>query len=354
MLTNRNSIDQVNIYETNSEDLKQGEVRLKIEHFGFTANNITYAVVGDRFGYWNFFPAPKSPNILGIIPVWGFAQVIESKHEEIKVQSRYFGYFPSGTELIIKPGQITDRSMMDESEHRKLLPRPYNTYNIISKSSRLESEYERMTLGPLYMTSFTIWHATKQHSWYEADQILLLSASSKTSIGTAYAFRVDESAPPVIGMTSLKNKSKLASLDVYSGLVTYNDWSDLDLDKKTLIVDMSGNISIRNQLFERLGEKFQYCLKVGLSHWDASKGKDLPKDKGSVFFAPSIITKWIEEKGIADFHKSSSAFFKDCSDFTRTWFQFELIEGLKNFSAVYPRFIEGKIPSDQLVVIRNE
>jgi len=52
-------------------DLADGAARLQIESFSVTANNITYAVVGDGFGYWNFFPAPEG---LGIVPMWGHAK----------------------------------------------------------------------------------------------------------------------------------------------------------------------------------------------------------------------------------------------------------------------------------------
>ena len=31
-------------------DIAEGEVLVKIDRFAFTANNITYAVVGDQFG----------------------------------------------------------------------------------------------------------------------------------------------------------------------------------------------------------------------------------------------------------------------------------------------------------------
>ena len=36
--------------------LGDGALRLRMESFSVTANNVTYAVVGDAFGYWNFFP----------------------------------------------------------------------------------------------------------------------------------------------------------------------------------------------------------------------------------------------------------------------------------------------------------
>ena len=34
-----------------------GQALLRVDHFAFTANNITYAAAGDLLSYWNFFPA---------------------------------------------------------------------------------------------------------------------------------------------------------------------------------------------------------------------------------------------------------------------------------------------------------
>ena len=53
----------------------EGEARLRVERFALTANNVTYGVVGDRIGYWRFFPA--SDDAWGVIPVWGTAEVID-------------------------------------------------------------------------------------------------------------------------------------------------------------------------------------------------------------------------------------------------------------------------------------
>ena len=76
-------------------DIAEGEVLVKIDRFAFTANNITYAVVGDQFGYWQFFP-PSGHDVKnwGIIPVWGFADVVASNAEGVPVGERLFGYFP--------------------------------------------------------------------------------------------------------------------------------------------------------------------------------------------------------------------------------------------------------------------
>ncbi|MGQ4827609.1 DUF2855 family protein, partial [Enterococcus faecalis] len=63
-----------------------------IDKFGLTANNITYGVVGERIGYWNFFPTDDPA--FGKIPVWGFATIIDSRHDDVPVGTRLYGYFP--------------------------------------------------------------------------------------------------------------------------------------------------------------------------------------------------------------------------------------------------------------------
>ena len=55
--------------------LAAGQVRLAVESFALTANNITYAKFGDAMRYWDFFPTGEDG--WGCIPVWGFARVVE-------------------------------------------------------------------------------------------------------------------------------------------------------------------------------------------------------------------------------------------------------------------------------------
>ena len=52
----RHDLSQSRIVDAALPQLGEGEVRLKIESFSVTANNVTYAIAGDAFGYWNFFP----------------------------------------------------------------------------------------------------------------------------------------------------------------------------------------------------------------------------------------------------------------------------------------------------------
>ncbi len=70
----------------NDVQIAAGELLVKIDKFAYTSNNITYAVAGNMLGYWNFFP-PKgeNENEWGVIPVWGFADVVASNIEGIPV-----------------------------------------------------------------------------------------------------------------------------------------------------------------------------------------------------------------------------------------------------------------------------
>ena len=72
-------LTKTHIAEREFGDLADEAVRLEIESFSVTANNVTYAVVGDGFGYWNFFPAPDGH---GIVPMWGHARVAQSNHHD--------------------------------------------------------------------------------------------------------------------------------------------------------------------------------------------------------------------------------------------------------------------------------
>ena len=81
----KQALTQTHVHEAPMPMLSEGAVRLRIESFSVTANNITYAVIGDVFGYWNFFPAEGD---FGVVPMWGHAIVEESRHPDIAVGER--------------------------------------------------------------------------------------------------------------------------------------------------------------------------------------------------------------------------------------------------------------------------
>src|SRR5260370_41372890 len=128
----RNDLQQCKIIETQLPDdatLPDEALLVKIDRCAFTANNITYAVLGDQLKYWQLFPAPEN---FGNIPVWGFGEVIASKHPGISEGERLFGYFPMATHLVIEAADVTKRGLRDAAAHRRGVAPVYNAYAGVS------------------------------------------------------------------------------------------------------------------------------------------------------------------------------------------------------------------------------
>lgn len=123
--TNKKDITQSRLIPAPINTVGDNEVLVEVDRFAFTANNITYAAMGDQLQYWQFFPPHgEDAKQWGIIPVWGFADVIESNNTELPVGERLFGYFPPADNLVLKPTKITPKGLTDGSEQRVQLP-PY-------------------------------------------------------------------------------------------------------------------------------------------------------------------------------------------------------------------------------------
>lgn len=78
----------------------------EVERFGLSANNITYARLGGRLGYWDLFPAAPG---WGRIPVWGYLRVRSSAVAGIEAGRRAFGLCPMATHVVLRPGRVGGR-----------------------------------------------------------------------------------------------------------------------------------------------------------------------------------------------------------------------------------------------------
>ena len=128
----RNDLQQCKVIETQLPDvaaLPDEALLVKVTRFAFTANNITYAVLGDHLKYWQLFPAPEG---FGNVPVWGLGEVIASKHPAIAAGETLFGYFPMATHLVIEAADVTKRGLRDGAAHRQDVAPVYNAYTRVS------------------------------------------------------------------------------------------------------------------------------------------------------------------------------------------------------------------------------
>ncbi len=283
-----------------SPSIDEGEVLLQIDQFAYTSNNVTYAMVGHRIGYWKFFPVDKEG--LGIIPCWGFANVIKSHHPDVKEGVRYYGYYPMASHLKIKPGHISNMLITDSTTHRLELPVIYN--QLINCSAdplyQLESEDLQSLIRPLFTTSFLIHDQYVQNQFYSSDQILLISASSKTALSLAHCLQNEP--VQVIGLTSPRNLEMVRSSGYYDDVYTYDDISSIP-EKKSSIVDFAGNHTIQLDIQDHLGALIQMITMVGMVRWEDHKGQRSLSIQPEFFFAPTYAAKRIKEMGQDQFNR---------------------------------------------------
>ena len=176
VLIDRNDFTRATIVERDAGELGEGEVRLAVESFSVTANNVTYAVVGDAFGYWNFFPAPEGQ---GIVPMWGHARVTRSNHPDIAVGERVYGYLPMADALDVLPDKVSASGFVDAAAHRQPMSPIYNQYSRLAADPEHDParEGERMIFGPLFKTGFLIESMMRREAWFGAEQLICTSAS---------------------------------------------------------------------------------------------------------------------------------------------------------------------------------
>jgi Protein of unknown function (DUF2855) len=343
------------VVETAAPSIGEGEILLKVDRFAFTANNITYAVLGDKLGYWQFFPATGPDTASwGIIPVWGFADVVASKASEVPVGDRLFGYFPPAEFLTITPARVTEQRLLDASAHRAKLPPGYNNYTRVNAEPGYDRRMDnaRMLFWPLHMTSFCLWDLLKEKNWFDAKQIVILSASSKTSIGLGHALAADASAPPVVALTSARNLGFVNQLKLYKQATTYEQLTDIDANIPTVIVDMSGNGDVLARLYAHLGDNMKRCIKVGLTHWDEIQSDaGMTAERSEFFFAPGHIQMRMKDWGPDEFAKRTSAFLKDTAVKSLGLLHFEKLKGLNGLAAVYPDVCDGRVAPDQGLIV---
>src|SRR3954464_1845617 len=110
-------VSRVEAGEEATADLPAGEAQLRVDAFGFTANNITYGAFGEQMGYWRFFPAPDG---WGRIPVWGFGTVTASASVGVAEGERYYGYFPMSSYVTMRP-ETSSGGFVDAAPHRAQL-----------------------------------------------------------------------------------------------------------------------------------------------------------------------------------------------------------------------------------------
>lgn len=286
-------------HSTPAPELADGQILLEIEKYALTANNITYAAVGDGFGYWNFFPTGDAD--WGIVPVWGFAKVVASNLDGVAVGERVYGYLPMASHLVVAPGNVTEAGFVDTAEHRQGLAIIYNQYHRLGTDAG-QMEDERALYQPLFTTSFLIEDMMRKAEWHGADAVLLTSASSKTALGLALVAKNLSPNIKRIGLTSAGNKAFVEETGLYDDVLTYDDLSTADASQNIVSVDFAGNTDLRTAIHAHWDANLKFSSLVGVTHYEArTEAGDMKGPKPVMFFAPTVAESLMKEVGPATF-----------------------------------------------------
>lgn len=343
--------------EIDSSQLNPFDVLLKVDSLGFSANNVTYSVFGDKMGYWGFFPADDT---WGIVPMWGFATVLESKHADVKVGEKVFGYLPMASHLVINAGKISPTHFFDISDTRKSISPVYDNYVRCATDPGYQATREAWQLNyrPLFMTSFVLDDYVGEGlaaSEQPIKQVILTSASSKTAYGAAHLLmkhKIERGLEyQVIGLTSAGNKAFTQDLDCYDQVLSYAEIKELEQDKNAWVLDFAGNKSLLLNLQQQFGEKLDKLVLIGSTDVGAQQDKPEGHLDSEFFFAPSQVKKRTSEWGHAGFAERYAKAWQSFAVHMNDKVTVAKYSGAKEIEALYHTGLENKLNNLEINVL---
>jgi Protein of unknown function (DUF2855) len=349
----KTALTETALAEVPFEALGDGEVRLAIESFSVTANNVTYAVVGDGFKYWDFFPAHDG---MGIVPMWGHARVIESRHPDIAVDERVYGYLPMASHLDVLPGRVSVGGFMDMAAHRQPMSPVYNSYTRLAADPEHDParEAERMIFGPLFRTGFLIEYFLRGQDWFGAEQLVVTSASSKTAMGLASVARQISPGIKRIGLTSKGNVAFVEASGLYDEVRAYDEIDRLSV-VRSVSVDFAGNAEVLAQIHRHFEDALAHSALVGMTHIEARStfggGEPLPGPKPQLFFAPDHAVAFFKAHGPEEGGKLVAAAWREFLKAAEGTIAIERHKGLGAARDVFTTMVSGQIDPAKGIVI---
>lgn len=367
-LVQKDKIQHAVLRESPDAPLPEGHVRISVDKFALTSNNITYAAFGDAMNYWKFFPVTETADTkaaadsaeMGQIPVWGFGNVMQSSHPGVAVGERLYGYFPMANSVVLQPARLTPAGFYDGAPHRAELHAVYNNYLRCNADPFYtpKSEDIQALLRPLFVTSWLIDDFFADNAFFGAQQVgtgekgasekgvaFLSSASSKTAYGTAFGLKA-RAGIEVVGLTSPGNVAFCESLGCYDRVLTYDQMDAIAADQACVYVDFAGNAALRLAIHTRF-VNLKYSCSIGGTHVENLGGaKDLPGPRATLFFAPAQIKKRAAEWGPQEFGKRMVeawfAFTKVACDPSRPWITVQHHTGEVQVAAAYALVLGGQ------------
>jgi Protein of unknown function (DUF2855) len=319
----------------------EGEVLFAVERFGLSANNVTYAALGDALRYWDLFPAGPG---WGRVPVWGYLRVRSSRVPGIEAGRLAFGLCPMATEVTLRPVRAGQATFTEGSAHRSGLAGAYNVYSWADAATPGTDDVA-LVLRPVFWLSFTLDdHLSRQVPGTRP--VIVTSASSKAALGLAYLLA--RRGVPVTGLTSARHYPFVAGLGRYDQVIPY-DRAETVPAADAVLVDIAGNTALRDRIGRQAGRPAQ-VVTAGLTHPDAAG----PPGGGPAvgFFVPDEIRSRAREWGWPTLEERFGAALDGFARSARSWLRVVRHPGLDSAGELYQAVLAGQAgsPADAHVV----
>jgi hypothetical protein len=307
----------------------EGEVLFEVEKFAFSANNVTYALLGEALRYWDIFPAEPG---WGRIPVWGYLRVLTSGVPGVEPGRRAYGLSPMATHVTLRPDRLGRSTFSEGSPSRKGLSSVYNVYSWADPGPH---EDALLVLSPSFWLSFSLddYLARNTHSDRTA---VVTSASSKAAIGLAYL--LTRRGVPVAGLTSPSRVAFARSLSLYDQVLPYDLAGSLPSDAAT-IVDIAGDPALRDRIDRHLGRRPDIVIAGGTHGEAAALALDSPGERTAVFSSPQAIPDLAHEWGWALLDQRFRAALESFATHAASWLEIRRYRGLADAAALYKRVL---------------
>ena len=351
----RITADQVLTTEQRVAALCDGEVLMRIEKFALTSNNISYALAGDFLDYWGFFPTEDG---WGRLPAMGFGVVESSKNSDIATGGRYFGFYPVASHHIVK-AQSTSTGFIDIGLHREKHAMTYRNFEKVlhmpaentgetiadetAANETAANENASLIFRGLFMTSFLAEDFLRESEFFGATQVIITSASSKTSIALAQCLRTNKKIQ-IVGLTAPANVDFVKLVDLYDDVASYDEIESLDKNLRSVIVDMSGNRSIVARVHQHFAQSLMYSCAIGATHWESTRSTtNIVGAQPQFFFAPSQLSKRAKQWGRDELNRRINEGLKNFIGDAHAWLRIDYSHGADAVSEVYKQLVGGLV-----------
>jgi hypothetical protein len=362
----RASIGDAEVHTVPAEELLDGQIRLRVDRFAVTANNVSYAGAGDMLGYWDFFPS-SDPTTWGRVPAVGYAEIVESRHAELPVGGRYHGWFPMA-ETVTFTATATRDGFRDDGAHRQAHAPIYRSYTRTDldpfDDPAPDGEDRHALLRVLLLTGFLADEffadsggatADGAAPYFGAEQVIVLSASSKTAIGFSQR-AANRDGLAVVGLTSAANAEFVRSLGCYDSVVTYDAIDDAETGLSladSVVIDMAGNPDVLAAVHHRLGDRIRHSMMIGKSHHDAvptTAAGVLPGPAPQFFFAPTELDRLVQGWGAAEYRRRTIEATHEFVDASRAWMTIDQRRGPDGPASAWSSIYGGEVTPDVGVI----